>query len=216
MDEKDVLKRFRQKKVITIEQLVELLRSSVITARRRLKRWKTYTSFNNNGRYYTLPDIPDFDRNGIWKYQTILFSRYGNLKQTIIQLVKQSKAGLSAREIADIVELPSNSSFFSTLHNFAGIRRERHHGRYMYFSDTPVLFEQQRKGLILLRSEGESRLPSDAEAVMILVQLIKHPDISIEELSDRLAQEGKKIEPSAIKRFLESHDLVKKIPDTKL
>lgn len=216
MDEKDVLKRFRQKKVITIEQLVELLRSSVITARRRLKRWKTYTSFNNNGRYYTLPDIPDFDRNGIWKYQTILFSRYGNLKQTIIQLVKQSKAGLSAREIADIVELPSNSSFFSTLHNFAGIRRERHHGRYMYFSDTPVLFEQQRKGLILLRSEGESRLPSDAEAVMILVQLIRHPDMSIEDLSDRLAQEGKKIEPSAIKRFLESHDLVKKIPDTKL
>ena len=216
MDEKDVLKRFRQKKVITIEQLVELLRSSVITARRRLKRWKTYTSFNNNGRYYTLPDIPDFDRNGIWKYQTILFSRYGNLKQTIIQLVKQSKAGLSAREIADIVELPSNSSFFSTLHNFAGIRRERHHGRYMYFSDTPVLFEQQRKGLILLRSEGKSRLPSDAEALMILVQLIRHPDMSIEDLSDRLAQEGKKIEPSAIKRFLESHDLVKKIPDTKL
>jgi hypothetical protein len=216
MDEKDVLKRFRQKKVITIEQLVELLRSSVITVRRRLKRWKTYTSFNNNGRYYTLPDIPDFDRNGIWKYQTILFSRYGNLKQTIIQLVKQSKAGLSAREIAEIVELPSNSSFFSTLHNFAGIRRERHHGRYMYFSDTPVLFEQQRKGLVLLRSEGESRLPSDAEAVMILVQLIRHPDMSIEDLSDRLAQEGKKIEPSAIKRFLESHDLVKKIPDTKL
>ena len=216
MDEKDVLKRFRQKKVINIEQLVELLQSSVITARRRLKKWKTYTSFNNNGRYYTLPDIPDFDRNGIWKYQTILFSRYGNLKQTIIQLVKQSKAGLSAREIADIVELPSNSSFFSTLHNFAGIRRERHHGRYTYFSDTPVLFEQQRKALILLRSEGESRLPSDAEAVMILVQLIKHPDISIEDLSDRLAQEGKKIEPSAIKRFLVSHDLVKKIPDTKL
>ena len=59
-------------------------------------------------------------------------------------------------------------------------------------------------------------MPSDAEAVVILVQLIKHPDISIKEISDRVALKGKKIEPSAIKRFLESHDLVKKIPDTKL
>lgn len=215
MDEKDVLKRFRQKKVITIEQLVDLLQSSVITARRRLKKWKTYTSFNNNGRYYTLPDIPDFDRNGIWKYQTILFSRYGNLKQTIIQLVKQSGAGLSAKEIAEIVELPSNSSFFSKLHNFAGIKRERHQGRYIYFSDTPVLYEKQRQAFTLYR-EGEYILPSDAEAVVILVQLIKHPDISIEELADRVAQEGKKIEPSVIKSFLESHELLKKIPDTKL
>ena len=214
MDEKDVLKRFRHKKVITIEQLVDLLQSSVITARRRLKKWKTYTSFNNNGRYYTLPDIPDFDRNGIWKYQTSLFSRYGNLKQTIIQVVNQSGAGLSAKEIAEIVELPSNSSFFSKLHNFAGTKRERHHGRYIYFSDTPVLYEKQRQAFTLYR-EGEYILPSDADAVVILVQLIKHPDISIEELSDRVAREGKKIEPSVIKSFLESHDLLKKIPDTK-
>lgn len=215
MDEKDVLKRFRHKKVITIQELIDLLQSSVITARRRLKKWRTYTSFNNNGRYYTLPDIPDFDRNGIWKYQTILFSRYGNLKQTIIQLVKQSGAGLSAKEIAEIVELPSNSSFFSKLHNFSGIKRERHQGRYIYFSDTPVLYEKQRQALTLYR-EGEYILPSDAEAVVILVQLIKHPDISFEELSDRVAQEGKKIEPSVIKSFLESHDLLKKILDTKL
>jgi hypothetical protein len=214
MDEKDVLKTFRQKKVITIEQLVGLLHSSVITARRRLKEWKTYTSFNNNGRYYTLPDIPDFDSNGIWKYQKVLFSKYGNLKQTIIQLVAQSGAGLSAKEMANIVELPSNSSFFSQLHNFAGIKRERHGGRYIYFSDTPFLYEKQKEAFTLYR-EGEYILPSDAEAVVILVQLIKHPDLSIEELSDRLAQEGKKIESSVIKSFLEAHDLLKKIPDTR-
>jgi hypothetical protein len=214
MDEKDVLKRFRHEKVLTIEQLVDLLQSSVITARRRLRKWNTYTSFNHNGRYYTLRDIPDFDSNGIWKYRRILFSRYGNLKKTVIQLVKQSRAGLSAREIAEIVELPSNSSFFSQLQNFAGIRREKHQGRYIYFSDSPVLYDKQRQASTLYRG-GEITLPSEGEAVVILVQLIKHPDISIEELSDRVAQEGKKIEPSVIKGFLESHDLLKKIPDTK-
>jgi hypothetical protein len=214
MDEKDALKIFQNRKVLTIEQLVDLLQFSVITARRRLKKWKTYTSFNNNGRYYTLPDVPEFDRNGIWKYQTILFSRYGNLKQTIIQLVTQSKAGLSAREIAEIVELPSNSSFFSQLQNFTGIRREKHQGRYIYFSDSPVLYDKQRQEFTIYR-EGEVLFPSDGEAVVILVQLIKHPNISIEEISDRVAQQGKKIKSSVIKSFLESHGLLKKIPDTK-
>ena len=214
MDEKEVLTRFRHKKVLTIEQLVDLLQSSVITARRRLKKWKTYTSFNQNGRYYTLPDVPEFDRNGIWKYQAILFSRYGNLKQTVIQLVKQSKSGLSAKEIAEIVELPSNSSFFSQLQNFTGIRRAKHQGRFVYFSEDPVLYDKQRQEFTLYR-EDAFRFPSDAEAVVILVQFIKHPNISIEDLSDMVAQQGKKIASSVIKDFLESHDLLKKIPDIK-
>ena len=74
MDEKHVYQRFRRQKIITIDQLVKLLTSSVITARRRLKKWQTYTSINKNGRYYTLPQIPVFDENGLWWYQTVLFS----------------------------------------------------------------------------------------------------------------------------------------------
>ena len=113
MDETNVLRKFQWIRVLTIEQVVELLKSSVITARRHLKKWRAYTSFNHNGRYYTLPGIPQFDQNGIWKYQTILFSKYGNLKQTIIQLISQSDKGLSAKEIAQVVKIPSNSSVVS-------------------------------------------------------------------------------------------------------
>ena len=55
MNENRVLEKFRRQKIITIGQLVEWLKCSVITARRRLKKWQSYTSINNNGRYYTLP-----------------------------------------------------------------------------------------------------------------------------------------------------------------
>jgi hypothetical protein len=65
MDEVVAVKNFQRHKVLTIEQLVRLLESSVITARRQLKKWRAYTSFNMNGRYYTLPGIPRFDENGI-------------------------------------------------------------------------------------------------------------------------------------------------------
>ena len=59
-----ILRIIFRKKIITIDTLSSLLNSSTKTARRRLKLWEAYTSYNENGRYYTLPDIPDFDANG--------------------------------------------------------------------------------------------------------------------------------------------------------
>ncbi len=211
MHEIDVLKRFHRMKVLTIEQLVDLLKSSVMTARRRLKKWEALTSFNQNGRYYTLPKIPKFDNHGIWKYQTTLFSKYGNLKQTILELVRRSEAGLSAREVSQIVEIPSNSSIFSQLQRVSGIRREKHQGRFVYFSDQQETYQKQKS---LLSRPQAAALPSDEEAVLILVQYIKHPHIGMEELSERVARQAKRIDPRVIQSFLEHHDLLKKIPDT--
>ena len=210
MDPNDVVKRFQKRKVATIKQLVGLLESSVATARRQLKKWRAYTSFNMNGRYYTLPGIPRFDENGIWKYQQILFSKYGTLTQTIFQLIGRAETGLSAKRIAQVVEIASNSSVFSRLQGVPGIRRERHQGRFVYFSE-----ERYQEQKAALYQPQHVRLPSDAEAVMILVQHIKHPHSSIEELSERVAEQGRTIEQRVIYRFLEHHDLLKKIPDTK-
>lgn len=211
MLEIDVLKKFQRIKVVTIEQLVNLLKSSVITARRRLKQWEALTSFNRNGRYYTLPGIPQFDDRGIWKYQTILFSKYGNLKQTIMELVRRSEAGLSAREVAQLVEIPSNSSIFSQLER---VKREKHQGHFVYFSDDPETYQKQKSALDQPRAA--SGFPSDEQAVRILVQYIKYPQVGIEELAERVARQGRLVEPSVIRSFLEYHDLLKKIPDTGL
>jgi len=213
MHEIDVLKSLQRIKVVTIEQLVDILESSVITARRYLKKWGAYTSFNKNGRYYTVPGIPQFDNNGIWRYQTILFSKYGNLKQTIIQLVSRSEAGLSARQIAQVVEIPTNSSLFSQFQYVSGIRREKQEGHFVYFSDDPETHQKQKSAFY--HPEAAPRFPSDEEAVLILVHYIKHPHIGIEELSERVARQGKAIDPSVIRGFLEHHDLLKKIPDTR-
>jgi hypothetical protein len=210
MERVNAIERFKRLKVLTLEQLVALLHCSVITARRQLKKWRAYTSFNMNARYYTLPGIPRFDQNGIWKYQRILFSKHGNLMQTICALIRRSESGLSAKQIAGVVEVASNSSVFSRLRDVAGVRRQRHHGRFVYFSEER--YQEQRAAL---DQAQQTRLPSDAEAVMILVQHIQHPHSSIEELSESLRAQGRNIDRNAIHRFLEHHDLLKKIPDTK-
>lgn len=212
MDENKVLQTFSRLKVITIEQLSNLLQCAVITVRRRLKKWNAYTSINQNGRYYTLPQIPVFDGNGLWRYQSILFSKHGNLKQTILGLIRQSQMGLSAGEIARLLDLSSSSSFFTQVHQTADISREKHRGRFVYFSDTLERYHRQKQERIL-RQSGAIDGPTDAQAVVILVELIKHPGIDIERLSAKAAQRGFSVQPAIIEAFLRSHDLLKKTSD---
>ena len=73
MRDERILKSFRARKVLTVEELTRLLKSSAITARRRLKQWNAYTSINRNGRYYVLPEVAEFDEKGLWNHHMGFF-----------------------------------------------------------------------------------------------------------------------------------------------
>ncbi|MCF6177636.1 MAG: hypothetical protein L3J71_17915 [Victivallaceae bacterium] len=55
-----VHKDWKKKRIFVLEELLEKLNCSVITVRRRLKKWDAMSSYNKNGRYYTLSDIAKF------------------------------------------------------------------------------------------------------------------------------------------------------------
>jgi hypothetical protein len=211
MDDNPVLDQFQRQKIVTIEQLVNWLKCSVMTARRRLKKWRSFTSINQNGRYYTLPQTPVFDQNGLWRYQRVLFSKHGNLRQTIVALITDSAKGLSAVEIARLVDLAPNSSFISRVKDVSGVKREKHQGRFVYLSERSKIYSLQKYALV---SSRQADVPTDQEAVMILVELIKHPGITIEQLASRVSKQGQWIDSATVRAFLESHDLVKKTADT--
>ncbi len=166
---------FQRSKVATVEGLTARLQCSLPTVRRRLKKWHAYTSYNKNGRYYTIPQIPEFDRYGLWKYGNIFFSRYGTLKNTINALIHQSTAGLSAFDLDDLVGVSTHSSL-SQFKDNASFYREKHRGIYIYFSSQCDISEQQkcaREKLNQLAAKHE--LPSDKHAVVILAEFIKEP-----------------------------------------
>ena len=211
MDEYDILIKFRQNKIMTIEKLMQLLQCSAITVRRRLKKWETFTSINQNGRYYTLPEVPKFDGNGLWKYQFALFSEHGNLKQTIIELVKRSEAGLSAADISRIIKIPSSSSYFSQLKQFDEIKRKKNQGRFIYFSAVPTRYQRQKRSIEQAKATG---WPTDTQAVKILVHMIKNPDTEVDRLAIESAPPGERFDPVVVKQFLQFHDLLKKTSDT--
>ena len=59
-------------------------------------------SYAHRGQFITLPKIPYFDHNGIWFFDEIGFSQYGNSFESILKLIDKSKQGVSREELEDI------------------------------------------------------------------------------------------------------------------
>jgi len=203
--EKDDGVRFlRLKKVVTLADLILHLHCSRRTVQRRMKEWQAINSYNHNGGYYTLPEIPRFDANGLWRWREAFFSRYGNLPQTVVQLVHDAPAGLAAAELGERLGLRPGS-FLWNFRDHPELKREKHHGVYVYFASQPAVYTAQREHRCL--AGFSKREPTDSEAVAILVEQIKHPAIGFEELSWRLRKKKLAVTPDMVASFFARHGL---------
>ena len=201
------LKFIQLRKVVTMAALVLHLQCSSRTVQRRLAEWRAINSYNKNGRYYTLPDIPKFNSHGLWCYQRSLFSRFGNLPQTVVQLVRNSQAGLTAAELGELLGLRP-SSFLWSFRDHPGLKREKHQGHYVYFSFAPGRCAEQYKRRSMVSTA--KRLPSEFESIAILVEKIKYPELSVEELSRKLKRKKLRVEPDTIRNLFVRHGLSEK------
>ena len=204
------LQAFRRRKCLTLGEVTELVHSSIHTARRRLREWRAHTSYNQNGRYYALPDVPEFDADGLWHWRGVSFSRYGNLKQTVVELIRRSPAGLDAAEMGSLLALDPRS-FLSSFADHPQIKRQKSRGRFVYYCADPSVYsgQQQRRSVL----SAEARQPTASEAIAILVEKIKHPALSNEALSRRLKKQKLSVEPETIQNLFVRHGLaVKKTP----
>lgn len=201
------MRKFISAQVMTLSQLETLLSCSQRSVQRYLSKWNGLRSYNYNGQYFTLPAIARFDSLGVWKYQDIGFSRFGNLKNTVVQLVSNSPAGLTATELGQTLGVNAHS-FISQFRVDPRLKREKWEGRLVYFAaEHDILIAQKRE-----RFAGQSISPfaSDAQAVIILVSLLKNPMVAIEELVRIMNKEHRGISVTMVERLLEHHGLVKK------
>lgn len=200
-------------RVFTLEQVISSLNCSVPTARVKLRQWHAHTSYNQNGRYYAMPTVPRFDENGLWHFEKVSFSRYGNLKRTVVYLINASSSGLTGNEIGDLVRLRPQS-FLHHFRDVAGIRREKTEGVYVYYSGEANKYKEQ----IQNRSEGlisDRDLLSDGEAIVVLTALIRHHGISVDDIMKFPEVRERGLSEAVIRNFLNRHDLLKKTPATK-
>ncbi len=206
--DQQAIRSFALKKVLTVADISEILSCSLITVRRRLKSWDACTSYNKNGRYYTLPSIPEFNKKGIWRYRDIYFSRYGTLKNTVIALAAKSKKGLNHTELQEIIGL-NPKCFMSRFKELPGVKKERYKNYIIYFSSDPEAYEAQKRNRFPPEPSA-AKLPPDAQAIIILVELIHHPAMSIDELAVQLQEKGHAIEVSSVTELFRHYRIDKK------
>jgi hypothetical protein len=146
----EVLRSFlRRKRIATLEELKQALgTTSTMTVFRKLKTLGYRTSYSHRGKYYTLPEIPQFDEPGLWSCRGVWFSRDGNLLATAQRFVEESNAGLAASELQAVLNVEVKEPFLQ-LYQRKRVDRREIGGLYVYFSREPGRQREQR-----LRREG--------------------------------------------------------------
>ena len=204
MDASGIKNMFEEFKVLTLDRVSRENDCSIRTVQRQFAKLPVLRSYNKNSRYYTLSGIPVFNAEGVWRFRNVLFSKYGNLKATVKNLILSSERGLSGNEIGEIVQL-SARSFMHHFRELEGVLREKHDGVYVYFSDDPSKYAKQNSNRVPV---GDVEKIGDAAAVKILVEYIKQPEMSMAELSDLVRQrQGCRVSASRIESFLAFHGL---------
>ena len=188
-----------------IEPLALQLRYSVPSVRRFLKQAGYYSSFTHNGAWYTLSSIPYFNRDGVWFCREIGFSRAGSLTNTLIEITNRSATGITAEELGEKLHCRCHAILVQ-LFRHGKVDRQKQGRSFVYLASDSGIAANQRQ-VIATKSLTASQLPAEI-AVLILVEFIKNPKSSFEQLAKAIATtKGITINVSQIERFFGAHDI---------
>ena len=181
---------FKKKRVVMLPDITALLdTTSRMSAFRRLRDLNYLSSFSHVGRYYTLPSVTNFDPQGLWFYEEVGFSRFGNLKETVIHLVDQSVAGKTHEELEKQLHLRVHNTLLDLVRS-GKIAREVLEGVFVYLS----IYADRAQQQLVHRHEGvgdtaQDILP-DGIVIEVLAEIIRGNRVQIDQSSilSRLAQ----------------------------
>ncbi len=190
-----------------LHPLAQALGYALISVRRFLKQTGYFRSYTHNGKWYTLRDAPRFSRDGLWHHRGIGFSRHGSLTATIAYLVGRSPAGLSAGELSQRLQHPCHA-VLTQLHHAGQLDRLPLAGQFRYLATDPQLNRRQRQQVALVPSLRSTSVLSTQAAVWVLVEHIKHPELSFEQIATSLREQRQlALTAQDIQRFFDEHAL---------
>ncbi len=193
-----LIKMFRKKYIANLDDMFLILETnSRMSVFRRLKLTGYLTSFTDAGRYYTLPDIPTFDRLGLWFYQDVGFSRAGTLRSTVIELVNCSEVGMTPKELLAVLKLRIANSLHNALHDLVKgkyLKRQRVQGLPLYTSTHLDKAQKQidARSNKIRRASQKISYPSIETTIAVLVETLKAGDVLVSPsmVSARLAAQA--------------------------
>lgn len=205
-------KLFQRRPCWMLAPLAQTLGYALISVRRFLNQLGYFRSYTHNGKWYTLRHSPQFNREGIWHHQSIGFSKHGSLTATIRHLVERSPAGLAARDLAQKLQHPCHP-VLTHLYQDQLLDRVSIAGEFRYLSPEAARNRRQREQAAVAAPGSPTTSLSSQAAVLVLVEYIQHPELSLEQLAAHLQQRELSVTPERIRLFFHEHAL-KKTPPT--
>ena len=160
---------FDRHKIATLDQLREALGNPArCTVFRKLGDLQYLSSYSHRGKYYTLKSIARFSEQGLWSFDSVWFSRFGNLLQTCQAFVHHSDAGYSAAELKDILQV-------KTKHALTQLVREGRLARETF--DSVYVYLSAQKDVASRQIEARKALLQQSPASLI----VANPDLATDE-----------------------------------
>ena len=207
---KDIVELFYKEKILTKKQLTQTSGCSNMTAWRILSEHGYITSYNFNAKYYTLTDIAVFDKNGLWSYRKVRFSKYGSLTNTVVAVVFNSRCGLEKNELQQLLGV-NVIPIVSKLYRQGKLYREKVDGIFVYLQTNEDQWRRQlshRASDII--KDKHRQLPEPERIIAVLVELIQRVDLQPQQLTRRLSRKGMKVTTTEIRAILQHYQLTKK------
>jgi hypothetical protein len=127
---------FEKMRTLTWDRIAQALgKPSRITMFRKLAQLGARASYSHRGRFHTLDRLADYDKNGLWSFGGVRFSRHGTLEKTIAYLVEHSRQGYFASELEPLVHVRVHNTL-ARLHATQRLDREQLGDQYLYLSPT--------------------------------------------------------------------------------
>lgn len=190
-----------------IEPLASELSYSVPSVRRFLAEVGYLSSFTHNGAWYTLRSIPRFAEDGLWFHKDIGFSRTGSLTNTLVELATRSSAGMTAEQLGTKLRCRCHSVLVQLCRQ-GRLQRHKIGSSHVYLAIDPRIAVVQRQSF---ESLLQTQLPAEI-AVLILVEFIRHPESSFEQLARAIRRkQGVALLPAQIEALFDQHGLKKTI-----
>ncbi len=134
-------------KVCKFKDILKIIDCSLITLRRDIAQLKGITSYTHQGQFISIPSIPVFDKFGIWFYNNIGFTKYGNSLELIINIINKSEKGITKEHLEEIMGIKISQQIQVLLQRNR-LNRVKVGNKYCYISEKLAKNKIQRIKLL--------------------------------------------------------------------
>jgi hypothetical protein len=207
--ELSVVRTFLGPRVLTLPEISSQWQCSGRTVLRRLQEHGYYSSYNYRGKFITIEEVARFDSRGLWVCKGARFSKLGTLKNTVHKFVQVNEKGMTHEELAALLGLRVHDTLLDLVEEDK-ICRERLGPSFVYLACRRSLQRAQMRRRREFMKTLERPRPTSRQKIATLLELIKNPKATRQEILRRCKRTGLVISREVVDVIFEEFELDKK------